>query len=62
METRAHFVLIGLFTVIVATGVLFFAAWLSAPERTEDPMLLRVVFEGRAQGIRIGSDVLFNGS
>ena len=61
METRAHYVLIGIFTLAVGAGILLFAWWMARPERGAEPQLYDVLFKGEVYGIRVGSDVLFNG-
>lgn len=61
METRAHYVLVGFFTLAVGAGVLLFAWWMAGPERGSEPVLYDVVFNGEVHGIQVGSDVLFHG-
>ncbi|TVP45558.1 MAG: MCE family protein [Halomonas sp.] len=61
METRAHHVLIGLFTVGTAAAVLLFALWMSyaAGERSYQPY--RILFERSVSGLSVGSRVQYNG-
>ncbi|MCD6440101.1 MAG: MCE family protein [Halomonas sp.] len=61
METRAHHVLIGLFTLGTAVAALLFALWMSyaAGERNYQPY--RILFERSVSGLSIGSKVQYNG-
>ncbi|MGP5563810.1 MlaD family protein [Vreelandella alkaliphila] len=61
METRAHHVLIGLFTLGTAAAALLFALWMSyaAGERNYQPY--RILFERSVSGLSIGSKVQYNG-
>ena len=61
METRAHHVLIGLFTLGTAVAALLFALWMSyaAGERSYQPY--RILFERSVSGLSVGSRVQYNG-
>jgi phospholipid/cholesterol/gamma-HCH transport system substrate-binding protein len=61
METRAHHVLIGLFTVGTAAAALLFALWMSyaAGERSYQPY--RILFERSVSGLSVGGTVQYNG-
>lgn len=61
METRAHHVLIGLFTLLVGGGALLFALWLgkSSLDRSFDHY--EIVFHEAVTGLSNGSPVQFNG-
>ncbi|WGI23695.1 MlaD family protein [Halomonas alkaliantarctica] len=61
METRAHHVLIGLFTLGTAIAALLFALWMSyaAGERSYQPY--RILFERSVSGLSVGSRVQYNG-
>jgi len=61
METRAHYVLIGLFTIAVACGAAGFVYWFSNLNDGGARAIYRIVFEGSVSGLRVGSAVLFNG-
>ena len=61
METRANYVLIGLFTIAVACGAAGFVYWFSNLNDSGAKAIYRVVFEGSVSGLRVGSAVLFNG-
>ncbi len=62
METKANYVLIGMFTLAVIVGIFGFVYWFqniggTASERVN----YRIVFEGSVAGLRAGANVLFNG-
>jgi len=61
METRANFVLIGLFTVAVIAAAFGFVLWFQSLHTTKARSPLRVIFEGPAAGLRTGGSVNFNG-
>jgi phospholipid/cholesterol/gamma-HCH transport system substrate-binding protein len=61
METRANFVLIGLFTLAVIAAAFGFVLWFQNLHTTKARSPLRIVFEGPAAGLRNGGSVNFNG-
>jgi phospholipid/cholesterol/gamma-HCH transport system substrate-binding protein len=61
METRAHFVLIGAFTLAVAAAALAFVFWFAGVGRFSNRLSYQVVFSGSVSGLSNGSVVLFNG-
>jgi phospholipid/cholesterol/gamma-HCH transport system substrate-binding protein len=61
METRANYILVGLFTLAVTVGGFAFLYWFSAPPGGSNRARYDVVFEGAVSGLRPGSWVLFNG-
>lgn len=61
METRAHFVLIGTFTLAVIAAAFGFVLWFQSLHTTKARGPLRVIFEGPAAGLRTGGSVNFNG-
>jgi phospholipid/cholesterol/gamma-HCH transport system substrate-binding protein len=61
METRANYVLIGLFTIAVVLGVFGFVYWFQNIGGTGERAFYRVVFDGSVSGLRTGASVLFNG-
>jgi phospholipid/cholesterol/gamma-HCH transport system substrate-binding protein len=61
METRANYVLIGLFTLAVVVGVFGFVYWFQNIGGTSERAFYRVQFEGSVSGLRTGATVLFNG-
>jgi phospholipid/cholesterol/gamma-HCH transport system substrate-binding protein len=60
METRANYVLMGLFTLAVILGGFGFVYWFTAMGGG-DRATYRVVFDGSVSGLRTGASVLFNG-
>lgn len=61
METRAHHILIGVFTVLVAVAAVAFAFWLGKMDRDRKFNLYDVVFEESVTGLSPGGAVQFNG-
>ena len=61
METRANYVLIGVFTLAVIAGVFGFIYWFQSIGGTGERTFYRVVFDGSVSGLRTGASVLFNG-
>ena len=61
METRANYVLIGLFTLAVVLGVFGFVYWFQNIGGTGERAYYSVVFDGSVSGLRTGATVLFNG-
>jgi phospholipid/cholesterol/gamma-HCH transport system substrate-binding protein len=61
METRANYVLVGLFTLAVILGGFGFVYWFNAIGGSADRATYRIVFEGSVSGLRTGASVLFNG-
>lgn len=61
METRAHHVLIGLFTLIIFTAVLLFSLWLSKSDRDRQFHTYDIVFSEAVSGLSQGSTVNFSG-
>jgi phospholipid/cholesterol/gamma-HCH transport system substrate-binding protein len=61
METRARYILIGLFLCLVAFGGFFFVYWLNNSAGFGARTDYRVAFKGPAYGLIEGSAVLFNG-
>jgi len=61
METRAHHVLIGLFTVLVTAGALLFGLWLAKSGRADDTKVYEVIFREAVTGLSIGNGVLYSG-
>jgi phospholipid/cholesterol/gamma-HCH transport system substrate-binding protein len=60
METRANYILIGVFTLAAIVGGFGFVYWFSNAG-TGDRATYQVVFESPVSGLRTGSSVLFNG-
>ncbi|MBV4472610.1 MlaD family protein [Pseudomonas botevensis] len=61
METRAHHVLIGLFTVIVVAGALLFGLWLAKSSVDTEFKDYEVVFNEAVSGLSKGSPVQYSG-
>jgi len=61
METRAHHVLIGLFTVIVVTAGLLFGLWLAKSSTDKAFHDYEVVFNEAVTGLSRGAAVQYNG-
>ncbi|MGA4495022.1 MlaD family protein [Vreelandella venusta] len=61
METRAHHVLIGLFTLGTAITALLFALWMSYADGERNYQPYRILFERSVSGLSVGSKVQYNG-
>jgi phospholipid/cholesterol/gamma-HCH transport system substrate-binding protein len=61
METRAHHVLIGLFTVIVVAAALLFSLWLAKSSVDTEFKEYEVVFNEAVTGLSNGSGVQYSG-
>lgn len=61
METRAHHVLIGLFTVIVVAAALLFGLWLAKSSSDRQFAYYQIVFNEAVTGLSQGSAVNYNG-
>lgn len=61
METKANYVLIGLFTVAVVAAVFAFVYWFQSVGGAGERAAYRIVFEEPVNGLRTGAAVLFNG-
>lgn len=61
METRAHHVLIGLFTILVSLAALVFCLWLTKAGRDRDVDYYTVIFNEAVSGLSRGSPVQYSG-
>ncbi|OXS13558.1 mammalian cell entry protein, partial [Zobellella denitrificans] len=61
METRAHHVLIGVFTLAVAAAVLLFALWLAKAGGERDARRYDILFREPVSGLSVGSAVQYSG-
>lgn len=61
METRAHHVLIGLFSVLVIVGAMLFGLWLAKASMDSTFKDYEVVFNEAVSGLSKGSSVQYNG-
>jgi phospholipid/cholesterol/gamma-HCH transport system substrate-binding protein len=61
METKANYVLIGMFTLAVIAGIFGFVYWFQNVGGTRERVPYRIVFEGSVAGLHTGANVLLNG-
>lgn len=61
METRANYVIVGLFTVLAVLGAFMFVYWTAGVGDQREMVMLRFRIPGSASGLSRGSFVLFNG-
>ncbi|RVB20676.1 MCE family protein, partial [Mesorhizobium sp. M7A.F.Ca.CA.002.10.1.1] len=61
METRANYVIVGIFTLAAILAAFAFVYWTAAIGDKGETTLLRVRIPGSASGLGRGSFVLFNG-
>lgn len=61
METRANYVIVGIFTVVAIAAAFFFVYWTAGIGQRGETAMLRVRIPGSASGLGRGSAVLFNG-
>ncbi|MCJ1880427.1 MlaD family protein [Pseudomonas nitroreducens] len=61
METRAHDVLIGLFTLVVSIGALLFALWLAQSSNDQRYKIYDVIFSEAVTGLSEGGTVQYSG-
>jgi hypothetical protein len=61
METRANYVLIGVFTLAVIAGGFLFVMWFTGLGKSAQHKTYEVVFTGSVSGLSRGSLVTFNG-
>jgi phospholipid/cholesterol/gamma-HCH transport system substrate-binding protein len=61
METKANYVMIGLFTLAVIAGIFGFVYWFQNVGATRERVPYRIVFQGSVAGLHTGANVLLNG-
>jgi phospholipid/cholesterol/gamma-HCH transport system substrate-binding protein len=61
METRAHHIVIGLFTVLAVACALFFALWLDKSSGDREYAYYEVGFDRAVSGLAVGNEVLYSG-
>ena len=61
METRAHNILIGAFTLLVAVAILLFSLWMVKSGSQQDTRLYSVEFHEAVSGLTVGSAVEYSG-
>ncbi|HEY6633627.1 MAG TPA: MlaD family protein [Rhizobiaceae bacterium] len=61
METRANYVIVGIFTLVAIVAAFVFVYWAAAIGDRGETAMLRIRIPGSASGLGRGSAVLFNG-
>jgi phospholipid/cholesterol/gamma-HCH transport system substrate-binding protein len=61
METRANYVLIGLFSILSVIAAATFILWIANSGVNRQSSTYDVVFEGPVRGLEVGGEVRFNG-
>jgi phospholipid/cholesterol/gamma-HCH transport system substrate-binding protein len=61
METRANYVLIGLFSILSVIAAAIFTLWIANSGLNKQTSTYDVVFEGPVRGLEVGGEVRFNG-
>ena len=61
METKANYVLIGAFTIIIAAALLLFGLWAAKYSSERSWQEYQVVFREAVTGLSVGSPVQYNG-
>lgn len=61
METRAHHIIIGLFTLLAGALALFFILWMSRSGMDRDFELYDILFQEAVAGLSVGSPVQYSG-
>jgi phospholipid/cholesterol/gamma-HCH transport system substrate-binding protein len=61
METRANYVLIGLFSILSVIAAAIFTLWIANSGLNKQASTYDVVFEGPVRGLEVGGEVRFNG-
>lgn len=61
METKANYVLIGAFTIVVGIGLLLFGLWAAKYSSERSWQQYQVVFREAVTGLSVGSPVQYNG-
>ncbi len=61
METRAHYLLVGLFVIVLGVGLLGFVIWLIGAQQSGATARYLVFYEGSVTGLREGGSVRLNG-
>ncbi|NJO54234.1 MAG: MCE family protein [Bacteroidales bacterium] len=61
METRANYLIVGLFTLAVIASGFVFVWWFSRPAQRTEGVSIEIAYSGAVSGLRTGSSVLFNG-
>ncbi|ALO47531.1 MlaD family protein [Pseudohongiella spirulinae] len=61
METRAHYILVGLFTLGTGIGALLFALWVTGAGSEREVNYYEVMFHEPVSGLSVGSPVQYSG-
>lgn len=61
METRAHYILVGLFTLGTGIGALLFALWVTGAGSEREVNYYEVMFREPVSGLSVGSPVQYSG-
>lgn len=61
METRAHYILVGLFTLLAGAAALLFALWLNNSDTDREVDYFDVLFREAVSGLSVGSAVQYSG-
>jgi phospholipid/cholesterol/gamma-HCH transport system substrate-binding protein len=61
METRASYMIVGGFVLILLVGALAVVLWIGGTRTTEATRTYKIVFSGSVTGLRIGNAVLYRG-
>ena len=61
METRANYVLIGAFTIVVSVALLLFGLWAAKYSSERSWQRYMIVFDEAVTGLSVGSTVQYNG-
>lgn len=61
METRASYIAVGTFVLVVALGLAVFLVWLGATSLSQDQDLYRIYFRDSVTGLQEGSPVRYRG-
>ncbi len=61
METKANYVLIGAFTIVIATALLLFGLWAAKYSSERSWQEYQIVFREAVTGLTVGSPVQYNG-
>ena len=61
METKANYVLIGAFTIVIAAALLLFGLWAAKYSSERSWQEYQVVFREAVTGLSVGSPVQYNG-
>lgn len=61
METRAHHIIVGLFTLTAGAFALLFALWMSRSGTDSDVVAYDVIFREAVSGLSVGSPVQYSG-